>query len=76
MNYVESVALNHVIGSNITEAACKTIIKQRLCLSGMRWKDKGAGVILSLKTLIYSSGRWDQFWKKVGDCHLNCVNSC
>jgi len=48
MDYWKSVALNQVIGSGVTEAACKTIVKQRLCLSGMRWKDKGAGVILSL----------------------------
>jgi hypothetical protein len=65
MNYWESVALNHVIGSGVTEAACKTIVKQRLCKSGMRWKDKGAAVILSLRTLTHSTGRWEQFWKKV-----------
>jgi len=65
MNYWESVALNHVIGSGVTEAACKTIVKQRLCKSGMRWKDKGAAVILSLRTLAHSTGRWEQFWKKV-----------
>ena len=26
------------IGSGVTEAACKTLIKQRFCLAGMRWK--------------------------------------
>jgi hypothetical protein len=65
MNYADSVALNHVIGSGVTEAACKTIVKQRLCKSGMRWKDKGAAIILSLRTLVHSTGRWEQFWKKV-----------
>jgi hypothetical protein len=65
MDYSESVVMNYSIGSGITEAACKTIIKQRLCLSGMRWKNKGAGVILSLRTLTHSTGRWEQFWKKV-----------
>jgi hypothetical protein len=65
MDYFESVALNHVIGSGVTEAACKTIVKQRLCKSGMRWKDNGAAVILSLRTLTHSTGRWEQFWKKV-----------
>ncbi len=65
MNYWESVALNQVIGSGVTEAACKTIVKERLCLSGMRWKDKGAGVILSLRVLAHSTGRWEQFWRKV-----------
>jgi hypothetical protein len=65
MDYANSVAVNHPIGSGVTEAACKTIVKQRLCLSGMRWKNKGAGVILSLRTLLHSTGRWEQFWKKV-----------
>jgi hypothetical protein len=64
MNYADSVANHHVIGSGVTEAACKTIVKQRLCKSGMKWKEKGAAVILSLRTLVRSTGRWDQFWRK------------
>lgn len=65
MNYSESVAANEPIGSGITEAACKTIVKQRLCQSGMRWKNKGATSILSLRALVKSDGRWEQFWNKV-----------
>lgn len=65
MNYADSVANHHVIGSGVTEAACKTIVKQRLCKSGMKWKEKGAAMILSLRTLVRSTGRWDQFWRKV-----------
>lgn len=65
MNYAESVSNNHVIGSGVTEAACKTIVKQRLCKSGMKWKEKGASIILSLRTLVRSTGRWEQFWRKV-----------
>jgi len=30
------------IGSGVTEAACKTIVKQRLCQSGMKWLELGA----------------------------------
>lgn len=70
MNYAESVALNHPIGSGVTEAACKTIVKQRLGQSGMQWKDKGAGVILSLRALVHSTGRWEQFWNKVNQFGL------
>lgn len=65
MSYAKERALNHPIGSGITEAGCKVIIKQRLCKSGMKWKEKGASFILSLRTLSYSSGRWQQFWDKV-----------
>jgi len=65
MNYAEQLVAKQPIGSGVTEAACKTIVKQRLCQSGMRWKEKGAAVILSLRTLIKSTGRWQQFWRKV-----------
>jgi len=71
MNYAESIAVNHPIGSGVTEAACKTIVKQRLGQSGMQWKDKGAGVILSLRALSHSTGRWEQFWGKVNQCGLS-----
>jgi hypothetical protein len=65
MNYAEHVEKNHSIGSGVTEAACKVIIKQRLCKSGMKWKDKGAGIVLSLRTLVYSGTNWQQFWGKI-----------
>jgi hypothetical protein len=31
----------------------------------MRWKDQGAKVILSLRALVQSKGRWQQFWDKI-----------
>lgn len=65
MGYAMHVEKNLPIGSGVTEAACKTLVKQRLCGSGMRWKDKGAKVILSLRALIQSRGRWQQFWDKI-----------
>ena len=59
------------IGSGVTEAACKTLIKQRLCRSGMRWKDKGARVILSLRELALTPVRWQQFWDKLSNQGLS-----
>jgi len=50
------------IGSGVVEAACKTIVKQRLGRSGMRWSRKGGQAILNLRTYI-KSDRWDLFWK-------------
>ncbi|MFN9052559.1 MAG: ISKra4 family transposase, partial [Pseudanabaena sp.] len=46
-------------------AACKVIIKARLGCSGMKWKDWGASVVLSLRALSYTKGRWQQFWSKI-----------
>jgi len=65
MDYATQIANDLPIGSGVTEAACKTLVKQRLCGSGMRWKNKGARVILSLRALIQSKGRWQQFWSKI-----------
>lgn len=53
------------IGSGVTEAACKTLVKQRLGCSGMRWKEDGAQTILSLRALLLTPTRWDQFWRKL-----------
>ncbi len=65
MNYATQVNKQLSIGSGVTEAACKTLLKQRLCGSGMRWKNKGAKVILSLRALVQSKGRWQQFWGNI-----------
>jgi hypothetical protein len=70
MNYAESLEANLPIGSGVTEAACKTVIKQRLCQSGMKWIEKGAGIVLSLRTLVLTKGRWQQFWDKINQYGL------
>jgi hypothetical protein len=64
MNYAKFRKKNYPIGSGVTEAACKTILKQRLCCSGMKWRDKGASIVLSLRCL-EKSLRWDDFWNKI-----------
>jgi hypothetical protein len=65
MKYAERLAANLPIGSGVTEAACKTIVKMRMCRGGAKWKEQGAAAVLSLRTLIYTEGRWEQFWAKV-----------
>ena len=65
MNYGHYRANALPIGSGVTEAACKTLVKQRLCRSGMKWKDRGAQAVLSLRALVLTEGRWAQFWDKI-----------
>ena len=65
LNYAELAEQKIPIGSGVTEAACKVLVKQRLCGSGMRWKDAGAAAVLSVRCLTYTTGRWSQFWKKI-----------
>ncbi len=65
MDYAARVSAKDPIGSGVTEAACKVIVKQRLCGSGMKWKEAGAAAVLSLRCLSYTSDRWAQFWSKI-----------
>ena len=65
MRYAQNQNQNLPIGSGVTEASCKTLIKQRLCNSGMRWKEKGAASVISLRSMAHTNCRWDQFWGKI-----------
>ena len=65
MKYAERREAKLPLGSGVTEAACKTIIKMRMCRGGAKWKEEGAAGVLSLRTLIYTEDRWEQFWAKV-----------
>lgn len=72
MDYPGFVAEGLPIGSGVTEAACKSLVKQRLCASGMRWKNKGAKIVLSLRALTHTTGRWTQFWQKIDQFGADC----
>jgi hypothetical protein len=65
MDYARLVKSHVPIGSGVTEAACKVLVKQRLCGSGMKWKEPGAAAVLSLRCLSYTTDRWSQFWRKI-----------
>jgi Zn-finger protein len=65
MNYKKYQDNKFPIGSGVIEAACKVIIKQRLCNSGMKWKDAGAKAVLCLRCINKSDGKWTQLWNKI-----------
>jgi len=65
MNYPVYLSKNIPIGSGVIEAACKVIIKQRMCNLGMRWTDDGAKNILVLRCFNETDGKWEQFWNKI-----------
>ena len=62
MNYAVYGAMQLPIGSGVTEAACKTLVKQRLCGSGMQWTRRGAQTVLTLRALLLSTSRWASLW--------------
>jgi hypothetical protein len=65
MDYYSCLSKKLPIGSGVVEAACKVIVKQRMCNSGMRWTEEGAKNVLILRCFNETDGKWKQFWDKV-----------
>lgn len=63
MEYARFLKNGWPIGSGPVEAACKSVVKTRLCRSGMRWSRTGGQHILSLRTMV-KSDRWDFMWNE------------
>ena len=61
MNYMELQERDLPIGSGVVEAACKTLVTQRLKRSGMSWSQEGGQAILTLRSLLQSD-RWHRGW--------------
>lgn len=64
MRYAQWKREGLMIGSGVVEAACKTLVAQRLKLSGMRWGHHGAQSILTMRGWDQSD-RFDQAWALV-----------
>jgi hypothetical protein len=63
MRYQHFRDLGLFTGSGVVEAGCKSIIGQRLKLSGMHWTIPGATGITTLRCQD-ASDRWDQIWQR------------
>lgn len=61
MEYCEFLEAGLPIGSGVVEAACKSIVRQRMCRSGQRWSRKKGDNILQFRALV-KSGRWNSWW--------------
>lgn len=61
MRYQHFRGLGMFVGSGVVEAGCKSIIGQRLKLSGMRWTVPGATGIITLRCQ-EASNRWEEIW--------------
>jgi hypothetical protein len=64
MNYQSMRKQGLPIGSGTVEAGCKTLIKQRLGGSGMRWLNCHSDDMLIIRLLKLTTGRWRQYWDK------------
>ena len=61
MDYAEYVRQGLPIASGVVEAACKTLVTQRMKRSGMAWRLPGGQGILTIRSLIQSE-RWHAAW--------------
>lgn len=61
MRYPEFRKQKLFVGSGVIEAACRTVIAQRLKLSGMFWTVRGANAIIALRCCRLS-GQFDDYW--------------
>lgn len=65
MDYPRYVANGWSIGSGAIESACKTVVAQRLKLSGMRWREKGTDEMCHLRAIYRSEPKqWELFWAR------------
>lgn len=64
MSYPALQAAKQPIGSGIQEAACKTLVAERMKRSGMSWRHPGGQGILTLRGL-EQSGRLHHAWEKL-----------
>lgn len=65
MDYPRYLANGWFIGSGAMESACKTVVGQRLKLSGMRWGETGTDEMCQLRALYRSEpAQWELFWAR------------
>lgn len=65
MPYMTLLDEGYAIGSGVQEAACKTVINQRMKRSGMSWRNPGGQGVLTPRALQHS-GRLGLAWDPLG----------
>jgi hypothetical protein len=73
MRYADLQARNLPIGSGVVEAACKTLVSQRLKRAGMRWRPEGGQAILTFRALCQSA-RFEHAWPLVVEMYQRSVS--
>ncbi len=71
MHYDEYLKQGYPIGSGVVEGACRHWVKDRMELTGMRWRVPGAQAILKLRAVMLN-GEWEQFQQSHAE--ENCRN--
>ena len=61
MNHDDYISKGYPIGSGVIEGTCRSFIKDRMELSGMRWTKEGAESMLELRS-VKVNGCWNRYW--------------
>ena len=69
MKYAACARRHLPIGSGVTEAACKTLVTQRMKRSGMRWRHDGGQAILTFRAWAQSD-RFDRGWAILAETYI------
>ncbi len=62
LHYDEYLSLGYPIATGVIEGACRHLIKDRMDLTGARWRLKSAEAVLKLRSL-RSSNDFDEYWE-------------
>lgn len=62
LHYDEYLAAGLPIATGVIEGACRYLVKDRMELTGARWRLTGAEAVLCLRSL-RASGDWEAYWK-------------
>ncbi|MDJ0864106.1 MAG: hypothetical protein QNJ82_17945 [Gammaproteobacteria bacterium] len=73
MRYAQTKAQHLPIGSGVVEAACKTLVTQRMKRSGMRWRHDGGQAILTFRSLVQSE-RFEHGWQLLAQTYRATVS--
>ena len=72
MRYDEYISKGYPIGSGVIEGTCRSFIKDRMELSGMRWTEEGAESMLELRS-VKVNGCWNDFWENFISTKRNVI---
>ena len=61
LHYDEYLAAGWPIATGVIEGACRYLVKDRMELTGARWRLLGAEAVLCLRSL-RASGAWEAYW--------------
>ncbi len=72
MRYAQASEQELPIGSGVVEAACKTLVTERMKRSGMRWRHQGGQAILTFRGWV-QSGRFETAWRLISESYSATV---